>query len=82
MRHRSHAFQTRLCLASMPAPCVTWSWWWAWAAFPVEPARFEIRFAGLVDLVLDDVLFLDSAALGSSAGGEGRLCDPIVQVLC
>ena len=43
-----------------------------------ELARLAIRLAPLADFVLDDVFFLARADLGSSAGGEGRLCDPIV----
>lgn len=77
MRQRSQAFQTRLCLPSMPALWVTWSWWWAAAALlELEPARLVMRWACLADLALEE-LFLDMEGLGSSAGGEGRLFEPI-----
>ena len=72
MRHLSQAFHTLLCLPSMPALCVRWSWWWA--AATLEPARLEARWTGLTDLELDeDVLFRDRADLPSSAGGDGKL---------
>ncbi len=39
-----------------------------------------MRCACLADLLLlDEVLFLDNADLGSSAGGEGRLFEPILK---
>ena len=43
-----------------------------------EPARLEMRWACLADFELDEVPFLESADVGSSASGEGRLCEPIV----
>lgn len=79
MRHLSQAFQTLLCRLSMPALCVTWSWWCTAAAF--ELARLEVRCTGLTALeweLADEVLLRDRLPLDSSAGGEGKLCDPIV----
>lgn len=46
----------------------------------LELARFDARWTGLTDLVLEVVLFRERADLLSSAGGEGKLCEPIVSV--
>ena len=57
MRQRSQAFQTRLCLPSMPAACVRWSWWWTEAA---EPERLGARCWGLTDFVpLAELFFVE-----------------------
>lgn len=46
----------------------------------LELARLEVRCTGLTDLELDDVLFRERADLWSSAGGDGKLPDPIAAV--
>lgn len=83
IRHLSQAFQTRLCLPSMP--CVTCSWWCREAA--LDPARLDVRWLALIAFVLEPLAFLDSVEgdvevddLLSSAGGEGRLWATIVNV--
>ena len=74
IRQRSQAFQTRLCLPSIPAACEKWSWWCAVVLLLDEVlARLVMRLAGFEDLLLEDVFFRDKADLGSSAGGEGKV---------
>lgn len=49
-------------------------------AAALELARLEARWTGLTDLALD-VLFRERVDLWSSAGGEGKLLEPIVEDL-
>lgn len=75
IRHRSHAFHTRLCLPSDVGECGS-EWLVAALMMLVPPMRFDARCVDL-EVLLEADVFLEGLWPWSSVGGVGMLC-PIV----